>query len=109
MSSSESKSKKSLSRFRGFELEGVFSYISTCLQIANLSIVNDFLSLPGIALPENVVAVPDVLEAVKGATYLIFVLPHQCTCFLSLLPSIPFCGLIIRSFLSSASILSYRR
>ena len=35
-------------------------------------------SLPGVALPENVVAVPDVIEAIKGATYLIFVLPHQC-------------------------------
>ena len=35
-------------------------------------------SLPGIALPDNVVAIPDLVESVKGATYLIFVLPHQC-------------------------------
>jgi hypothetical protein len=106
-SSSESKSKKSLSRFRGFELEGVFSYISTCLQIANLLTVDDFLSLPGIALPENVVAVPDVLEAVKGATYLIFVLPHQCTCFLSLVFD-PGWWANHPTFLSSALCLRFR-
>ncbi|RKO90404.1 NAD-dependent glycerol-3-phosphate dehydrogenase N-terminus-domain-containing protein [Blyttiomyces helicus] len=33
--------------------------------------------LPGIKLPENVVAVPDLLEAIKGATLLVFVIPHQ--------------------------------
>lgn len=33
--------------------------------------------LPGIALPANVVAVPDLFEACKDATLLIFVLPHQ--------------------------------
>lgn len=33
--------------------------------------------LPGIPLPENVVAVPDLVEACAGATLLIFVLPHQ--------------------------------
>lgn len=33
--------------------------------------------LPGIPLPENVVAVPDLAEACEGATLLIFVLPHQ--------------------------------
>ena len=33
--------------------------------------------LPGIKLPENVVAVPDLAEACKDATLLIFVLPHQ--------------------------------
>ena len=33
--------------------------------------------LPGILLPENVRAVPDVCEAAKGATHLIFVIPHQ--------------------------------
>ncbi|ORX36836.1 NAD-dependent glycerol-3-phosphate dehydrogenase N-terminus-domain-containing protein [Kockovaella imperatae] len=33
--------------------------------------------LPGIKLPENVVAVPDVIESVKDATALVFVLPHQ--------------------------------
>lgn len=34
--------------------------------------------LPGVQLPENVVAVPDIGEAVKGATALVFVMPHQC-------------------------------
>lgn len=34
--------------------------------------------LPGVALGENVVAIPDIGEAVKGATVLIFVMPHQC-------------------------------
>lgn len=33
--------------------------------------------LPGIKLPENVVAVPDVVEATADADILIFVLPHQ--------------------------------
>lgn len=41
--------------------------------------------LPGIKLPENVVAVPDVAEAAKGATALIFVLPHQVIGSLDLL------------------------
>lgn len=34
--------------------------------------------LPGIKLPENLVAIPDIAEAVKDATALVFVLPHQC-------------------------------
>lgn len=33
--------------------------------------------LPGIRLPENVKAVPDLEEACQDATLLIFVLPHQ--------------------------------
>uniref|UniRef100_A0A8C1BUW5 Glycerol-3-phosphate dehydrogenase [NAD(+)] n=1 Tax=Cyprinus carpio carpio TaxID=630221 RepID=A0A8C1BUW5_CYPCA len=33
--------------------------------------------LPGHQLPPNVVAVPDLLDAVKGADILIFVIPHQ--------------------------------
>ena len=33
--------------------------------------------LPGITLPENVVAVSDLEEACRDATLLIFVLPHQ--------------------------------
>lgn len=33
--------------------------------------------LPGIKLPENVVAMPDCVEACKGADILIFVMPHQ--------------------------------
>ncbi|GFZ44183.1 glycerol-3-phosphate dehydrogenase (NAD+) [Saitozyma sp. JCM 24511] len=33
--------------------------------------------LPGVKLPENVVAIPDIGEAVKGATALVFVMPHQ--------------------------------
>ncbi|XP_076682453.1 glycerol-3-phosphate dehydrogenase [NAD(+)], cytoplasmic isoform X1 [Andrena cerasifolii] len=33
--------------------------------------------LPGHKLPENVVAVPDVVEAAKDADILIFVIPHQ--------------------------------
>lgn len=33
--------------------------------------------LPGIKLPENVVAVADLAEACRDATLLIFVLPHQ--------------------------------
>ncbi len=33
--------------------------------------------LPGIRLPENIVAVPDLDQACQGATLLLFVLPHQ--------------------------------
>ncbi|XP_025832252.1 glycerol-3-phosphate dehydrogenase [NAD(+)], cytoplasmic isoform X4 [Agrilus planipennis] len=33
--------------------------------------------LPGHILPENVVAVPDVVDAAKDADFLIFVVPHQ--------------------------------
>lgn len=33
--------------------------------------------LPGITIPDNVIAVPDLGEACKDATLLIFVLPHQ--------------------------------
>ena len=33
--------------------------------------------LPGHKLPENVVAVPDVVEAAQDADIIIFVLPHQ--------------------------------
>lgn len=33
--------------------------------------------LPGVKLPENVIAVPDLLQAVEGCTILVFVIPHQ--------------------------------
>lgn len=33
--------------------------------------------LPGHKLPKNVVAIPDITEAVKGAKILVFVIPHQ--------------------------------
>lgn len=33
--------------------------------------------LPGHKLPENVVAVPDIAQAVEGANLLVFVVPHQ--------------------------------
>jgi glycerol-3-phosphate dehydrogenase (NAD+) len=33
--------------------------------------------LPGIKLPENLIAHPDLAKAVEGATILVFVLPHQ--------------------------------
>lgn len=33
--------------------------------------------LPGIKIPKNVIAVPDLKEACRGATLIIFVLPHQ--------------------------------
>lgn len=35
--------------------------------------------LPDVDLGDNVVAIPDIVEAVKGATALVFVMPHQCT------------------------------
>ena len=34
--------------------------------------------LPGVKLPDNVQAIPDIGEAVRDATVLIFVMPHQC-------------------------------
>ena len=36
-----------------------------------------FRYLPGVTLPENVVAITDLPESVAGATILVFVLPHQ--------------------------------
>ena len=33
--------------------------------------------LPEIGLPRNIIAVPDLIEAIKGASLLIFCLPHQ--------------------------------
>jgi glycerol-3-phosphate dehydrogenase (NAD+) len=33
--------------------------------------------LPGIKLPPNVVAVPNVVDAARDATLLVFVIPHQ--------------------------------
>lgn len=39
--------------------------------------ISHFRYLPGVQLPENVIAVPDVVEAVKDAHILLFVLPHQ--------------------------------
>ena len=33
--------------------------------------------LPGIRLPTNIIAMPDLAQACRGATLLIFVLPHQ--------------------------------
>ncbi|KAI6881920.1 Glycerol-3-phosphate dehydrogenase [Hortaea werneckii] len=45
------------------------------------SLINTFHEnvkyLPNIALPHNIVANPDLLDAVKGATILVFNLPHQ--------------------------------
>nr|KAJ3422637.1 Glycerol-3-phosphate dehydrogenase [Polyrhizophydium stewartii] len=35
--------------------------------------------LPNVKLPENVVAVPELLKSVEGATLLIFVIPHQAS------------------------------
>lgn len=34
--------------------------------------------LPGVQLPENVKAIPDIGDAVEGATAIVFVMPHQC-------------------------------
>jgi glycerol-3-phosphate dehydrogenase (NAD+) len=33
--------------------------------------------LPGIQLPSNIVACPDVVKSAEGATLLVFVIPHQ--------------------------------
>jgi len=33
--------------------------------------------LPGYAIPENVIAIPDIKEAARDCTVLIFVVPHQ--------------------------------
>jgi glycerol-3-phosphate dehydrogenase (NAD+) len=33
--------------------------------------------LPGVRIPENVKAVPDILDAAKDATILVIVIPHQ--------------------------------
>jgi glycerol-3-phosphate dehydrogenase (NAD+) len=46
--------------------------------------------LPGIKLPQNVVAVPDLVESVWNATMLVFVIPHQVEASYSQVP----CGQI---------------
>ena len=33
--------------------------------------------LPGVKLPENVIAVPDLLDAARDADLFVFVIPHQ--------------------------------
>jgi len=33
--------------------------------------------MPGVTLPSNIIAVPDIAEAARGATILVIVLPHQ--------------------------------
>ncbi len=38
---------------------------------------NDYRYLPGVKIPDNIIAVPDLTAAVKDATVLVFVLPHQ--------------------------------
>eukprot|EP00842_Homolaphlyctis_polyrhiza_P005745 jgi/Hompol1/6171/HPOL_004857-RA len=39
--------------------------------------------LPNVRLPDNVVAMPELLKTVEGATLLIFVIPHQASLFQS--------------------------
>jgi glycerol-3-phosphate dehydrogenase len=47
------------------------------LVVAVFSHASSYRYLPGITLPSNVIANPDLKSAVKGATALIFVTPHQ--------------------------------
>ncbi len=56
--------------------------IVTCAQGKKLTeVINETHTnpryLPGVLLPENIVAVPDLLEAAKDADILIFCAPHQ--------------------------------
>lgn len=46
-------------------------------EVINSSRHENVKYLPGIKLPENIIAVADLAEACKDATLLIFVLPHQ--------------------------------
>lgn len=39
-----------------------------------------FRYLPGVKLPKNLKAIPDVREAAQDADILLFVLPHQASC-----------------------------
>ena len=41
-----------------------------------------FTYLPGFKLPENIIAVPDIVEVVKDANCLVFCIPHQVLLFL---------------------------
>ncbi len=48
-----------------------------CLDVVGHVLLGRYL--PGIKLPANVVAEPDLLETVKDAHLLVWVLPHQVT------------------------------
>lgn len=53
-------------------------------QVINSTHVNKKY-LPDVILPDNFVAIPDIEEAVKDATALVFVMPHQCKSLLALI------------------------
>lgn len=50
---------------------------ATCVAFSQFSDLLPHRYLPGVKLPENVVAKPDLIEACQGADLLVFVLPHQ--------------------------------
>lgn len=52
---------------------------STKYFVPNESTISRYL--PGIKLPSNIRAMPDLLDACKDATLLVFVVPHQ-VCFI---------------------------
>ena len=56
--------------------EMVGSPPESLVQVINKTNIN-VKSLPGFSIPSNVVAVASLAEAVRGATLLVFVLPHQ--------------------------------
>jgi glycerol-3-phosphate dehydrogenase len=50
---------------------------STHAMKTSSSVSNYSRYLPGVPIPPNVLAVPDIKESAKNATVLIFVIPHQ--------------------------------
>ena len=50
--------------------------------------------LPGIKLPENIVATPNIREAVKDAHVLVFVMPHQVNAWSDFVGTLHVCGFL---------------
>lgn len=51
--------------------------MSNILFVAMIPLFLHFTYLPGFKLPENIIAVPDIVEVVKDANCLVFCIPHQ--------------------------------
>lgn len=51
--------------------------MSNILFVTMIPLFLYFTYLPGFKLPENIIAVPDIVEVVKDANCLVFCIPHQ--------------------------------
>jgi glycerol-3-phosphate dehydrogenase (NAD+) len=66
------------SKRSGYRADGIIKFEGRKLtEIINTDHENKKY-LPGVSLPENVFAIPDIAETIKDATAIVFVMPHQC-------------------------------